>query len=213
MIHRTICSFHLPRKSHEELLGVVICLQYAGRMERPVSVQHCSVQLLHTGQSEKDCKKQKWPLWVQLWIMGGTFPYLVTRYYGNKNSTNTSQRIRPYVFRSSLCSVVLPGNNLWWWILFLCCYPKISFAGAKDYFRCHLWPTLSSRLFIGSYQWTTEPLSCSPESPCSAWSTASLLYRTRIAGGVILPLHTQRAIHCKLHSVMAGSPFKTVGAS
>lgn len=48
-IHRTICSFHLPRKAHEELLCVVTCLQHAGRMEKPVSVQHCSIQLLHTG--------------------------------------------------------------------------------------------------------------------------------------------------------------------
>lgn len=191
MIHRTICSFYLPKKAHKELLGVVICLQRAGRMERPVSVQHCSIQLLHTGQSEEDCEKQQRPLWVQLWIMGGTFLYLVTRYYGDKNSTNTSKRIRPRVSHSSLCSVVLPGSNLWWWIplswpfsyVAVLEYPLLGRKTTSD-------AILSSWLFIGSCQWTIEPLSYFPKSPCSAWSTVSLLYRTWIAGGVILLLNT-----------------------
>lgn len=119
--------------------------------------------------------------------MGVTFLYLVTRYYGDKNSTNTSQRIRPCVFRSSLCSVVLRitcGGEFLWVDLFLSCHPGISFAGVKYYFRCHLWSTLSSGLFIDSYQWTTELL-YSPESQCSPSSTVSLFHRTQIAGGVI----------------------------
>lgn len=96
--------FTCSERAHKQLLGVVICLQHAGRMEQPVGVQQSSIQLLHTGQSQKAGKKQQWPLWILLWIMGWTFLYLMVQCYGDQNSTNTSQRIRPRVFRSPLGS-------------------------------------------------------------------------------------------------------------
>lgn len=90
--------------------------------------------------------------------------------------------------------------------LFLCCPLAISLAGVKDYFRCHLWSTLSSGLFIGSYRALVVlsrvpmfslkyclPFVQKPNSRCSHSA-----------------LNTQWVIHCKLHSVLAGSLFKSV---
>lgn len=146
--------------------------------------------------------------------MGGTFLYLMTRYYGDKNSTNTSQRIRPRVFHSSLRSVVLPGNNLWWWIssswsfsyIVVLEYPLLGRNATSDAIYDPLYLVDSLLVVTSEQQSPCHTLQSPPVQP----EVVSLLYRTRIAGGAILPLNTQWVIHCKLHSVMAGSPFKTV---
>lgn len=57
---------------------------------------------------------------------------------------------------------------------------------------------------------STEPSSSTLEPPNSPRSSASLLCRTRIAGGVILLFNSQRVSHCKLRSLVARCPFKTL---
>lgn len=159
--------------------------------------------------------QQQQPLWVQLWIMGVTFLYLVTRYYGDKNSTNTSQRIRPHVFRSSLRSTVLSENNLWWWTPLSCFF---SYVAVLEYPLLG-WNTTSDAIYNPVYLvdsllivTSEQQSSCTLQSPGVKYCCQPFLQNPNSRWSH-LPLNMQWVIHCKLHLVMAGSLFKPVYAS
>lgn len=86
-LYEATCSIRLRRKAPGAAGSTELLAACWEEREAPT----CPVQLLYPGQSVKDCKNQRQSLHARLGAMGGTSLCLVTRYYGDKSSTNTSQ--------------------------------------------------------------------------------------------------------------------------
>lgn len=86
-LYEATYSIQLPRKAPGAAGSTELLAACWEEGEAPA----CPIQLLYPGQSAKDCKNQRQPLRAPLRAMGGTSLCLVTRYYGDESSTNTSR--------------------------------------------------------------------------------------------------------------------------
>lgn len=196
IINRLPALFTCPERAHKQLLGVVICLQHAGREDGAACRCPAKLHSAITHWAEPEGWQETAMARVSSVMNHRSDPSV----FGDsvlwwpkfhKHFTENKATCFPLLLRQCCCLGITCGAEFLWVDPFPAYLCWNILCWGKDYSRCHLWPTLSSGLFIGSYERKTE-------SPYSACSTANLLYRTQIASGVILPLNMQRVTHCKL---------------